>query len=1112
MTAPVVRDPEFLLPVGTVTFLLTDVEGQSKLWDSDPEGMERSMGRHDSILEREISRFGGVRPREQGEGDSAVVAFPRPSDAAGCTLAIQLAITHEDWNGDPEIRLRIAVHTGEAHIRDEVNYFGPAITRCARLRDIAHGGQTLLSRATFDLVADRLPDGAFGVDLGTHRLKDLARPEQVFQLAHLELAQEFPPLGSLDSLPNNLPSQLSTFIGRGTEIASVGKLLADNRLVTLVGSGGCGKTRLALQIAAEITQDYDDGVWWVDLAPLTDPSSVVAEVANALSVKDQPLQSPETTIVAAVKRKTLLLLLDNCEHLISACSKLADQLLRESPGVTILATSREPLGIPGEISWRVPSLTLPEEPELPSIDALESFEAVRLFLDRATRARPNFKITNENAVAVVEICQQLDGIPLAIELAAARVRALSAEQIVTGLMDRFHFLTGGGRTALPRQKTLQASIEWSYDLLTEPEKTILRRLAVFAGGFSLDAAEAVCSGGEITQPEVIDLLSRLVERSLLQMEEETGVPRYRPLETIRQYARRELEQAGEVESMQKNHRDFFLDFLRGEGIDRARSAPTAALIREYDNVRAGLKRAIQSRDTDAALQFTFQLWGYWFFRYRLREALGYVKEAVALPGGVPVARTRVLNAGAVLSSFMLDLEGLLYAEEAIKTARGIEDDSLLGQALAAGAWLKVWIGKGSEAGPMIEEAVSLLRQADDKLWLQPALMYQGVIEFTQRSLSLSRSPLEESLALARSSSPTGWLAGPAYWLSHVSLYQGRLSEAKSLAETALRDAEDYGNHSFRFHARSMLVLVAAYQGDPKRSLLLAEEAEDIARELGTPMELLIASWAKSVALASLGRLDEAREAFSGSPDFWKTVNRSWYAFSLSTAAATTAWAGDVTSAGTMLEEALDEARNAGNKWAESAVLSLAADQARMKGDPQEAEAIARDAVTLSGESGFGLWLPEMLETLAGVLGEAGRSAEGARLIGASAGIREELGLVRFSYREDVYQKDISLLRDALGAGWDEEFEAGRKLSIEQAIAHVAKGRGRRKRPSTGWESLTPVELEVARLIGKGKSNQQIAEHLFISKGTVKTHITHIFEKLGLSSRSQVAVEATRHTQ
>lgn len=1066
------------------------------------------MRRHDAILEQEISRFGGVRPREQGEGDSAVVAFPRPSDAVACALAIQLGLATQDSNTDPPIKLRISVHTGEAYIRDEVNYFGPAITRCARLRNIGHGGQTLLSRATFDLVADRLPDGTFALDLGNHRLKDLARPEHVFQLGHPDLRQEFPPLRSLDSLPNNLPSQLSTFIGRISEIESVRKLLADNRLVTLVGSGGCGKTRLALQIAAEITQEYQDGVWWIDLAPLTDPSSVVAQLANALSVKDQPLQSPETALVNALKRKSLLLLLDNCEHLVSACAQLADQLLRESSGITILATSREPLGIPGEISWRVPSLSLPDEPELPSIEALKSFEAVRLFIDRATRARPNFKVTNENAVAVVEICQQLDGIPLAIELAAARVRALSAEQIVSGLKDRFHFLTGGARTALPRQKTLQASIEWSYDLLTEPEKAILRRLAVFAGGFSLDAAEAVVAEGEIAQPEVIDLLSRLVERSLLQMEEEAGVPRYRLLETIRQYAWRELERAGEVESLTKSHRVFFLELLRGEG-SGGRSAPTAAVFREYDNIRAGLERAIQARDTDASLQFTFRLWGYWFFRYRLLEGLRYVKEATDLPGGKPVARTRVLNAGAVLSSFVLDPEGLRYAEEAIKTARGVQDDSLLGQALAAAAWLRIWVRRGAEARPLIEEAVALLRRADDKLWLQPALMYQGVLELLERSLRLARPPLEESLALIPEAGPSGWLAGPAYWLSNVAFQQGRLSEAKSLAEIALRDAEEHGNQSFRFHARAMLVVVAAYGGDPKGSLRLAEEAEQIAKELGTPMELTVSSWAKSIALASLGELEKARVTFADSLGVWKMISEAFYAGMLSWMASITLWAGDTSTAGTMLDEAMNDARNFGNRWVESMVLSVAAEEARFSGDLREAETLVRDAVALAGESGFGLSLPEMLETLAGVLGETERFAEGARLMGAAARLRDELDIVRFSYREDVYKKDIAMLRKSLGPDWELEFEAGRSLSIDQAIAHVAKGRGRRKRPSTGWESLTPVELEVVRLIASGSSNEQIAEHLFISKGTVKTHITHIFEKLGVSSRAQVAAEATR---
>ncbi|MFZ0906328.1 MAG: adenylate/guanylate cyclase domain-containing protein, partial [Mycobacterium sp.] len=465
-----------LLPTGTVTLLLADVEGSTRLWETQPEEMTAAIARLNHVVSDVITAHDGVRPVEQGEGDSFVAAFAWASDAVATALELQRAPL-------APIRLRIGVHTGEIQLRDEGNYAGPTINRTARLRDLGHGGQTLLSGTTESLVAERLPADTWLSDLGIHALRDLPRPERVVQLCHPDLVNEFPPLRvSKAVVSHHLPVQLTSFVGRDTELTQLRELLAHNRLVTVSGAGGAGKTRLAIQLAAQLTGEFGDGVWYVDLAPITDPNLVPVTVARALGLPDQPGRSTMDTLLQFVRDRQLLVVLDNCEHLLDASADLVVALLSAAPGLTMLATSREAIGVAGEVSWRVPSLSLADE-------------AIELFTDRARHARPGFAVTDDNAATVGEICARLDGVPLAIELAAARVRALSLAEILDSLHDRFRLLTGGARTAVRRQQTLRASVDWSHALLTEPERVLFRRLAVFLGGFDLDAAQAVAGGG-----------------------------------------------------------------------------------------------------------------------------------------------------------------------------------------------------------------------------------------------------------------------------------------------------------------------------------------------------------------------------------------------------------------------------------------------------------------------------------------------------------------------------------------------------------------------------------------------------------------------------------------
>ncbi len=597
------------LPTGTVTLLLADVEGSTRLWQTQPDEMTTAVARLDTALADLLAAHGGVRPVEQGEGDSFVAAFARASDAVACALNLQRAPL-------APLRLRIGVHTGQVQLRDEGNYIGPTINRTARLRDLAHGGQTVLSGSTEQLVADWLPDDAWLTDLGSHELRDLPRPERVTQLCHPDLRNEFPPLRVAKSVDNHsLPAQLTSFVGRVPQIAEIRALLTDNRIVTLTGAGGAGKTRLAIQTAADVASEYRDGVSYVDLAPVTHEAVVPVAVARALGLPDQPGRSTMESLAKFVGDRQTLMVLDNCEHLLDATASLAAELLAACPALQIVATSRESTGVPGEVTFQVPSLALADE-------------AIELFVDRARRVRPEFTIASDNASTVTEICKRLDGMPLAIELAAARVRALSLEEIVGGLHDRFRLLTGGARTAVRRQQTLRASVDWSHALLTETERILFRRLAVFLGGFDLDAAQAVAGDAEVERYQILDQLALLVDKSLVTAENASGRTRYRLLETVRQYAQEKLGESGEAEAVRTRHRDHYTSMaalLDAPGSEFGQRVEQAD--HEMDNLRNAFGWSIETGDIAGALGLASSLQPLWLSLGRILEGLAWFDAA-----------------------------------------------------------------------------------------------------------------------------------------------------------------------------------------------------------------------------------------------------------------------------------------------------------------------------------------------------------------------------------------------------------------------------------------------------------------------------------------------------
>ncbi len=612
------------LPSGTVTFLFTDIQGSTRLAQEQRDTWEVLRARHHAILRSAIEANHGYV--FQIIGDAFCAAFHTAREALDASLAAQRGLLAENW-GQAPILVRMGINTGAAQVGSNADGSGgytgySTLARTQRVMSTAYGGQVLLSNTSAELLLGEFPAGVSLRDMKEHRLKGLLNPEHLWQVVATGMLQDFPALQTLNSIPNNLPIQLTSFIGREKEIAEIKSLVEHNRLVTLTGSGGVGKTRHSLQVAAEVLDVFTDGAWLVELAPVSSPELVPQALASVLGVHEDQSRPLLAALQDHLQPKTILLLLDNCEHLLEACAQLADGLLHACPHLNILVSSREALGMAGEVSFRVPSLSLPDSQHLPSLERLTQFDSVRLFIERAVAVKSDFVVSNQNAPAVAQICSRLDGIPLAIELAAARLRGLSAGQISERLDDRFRLLTGGSRTALPRQQTLRAMIEWSYDLLSEAERVLMRRLAVFVGDWTLEAAEAVCAEPEspvgsrlppaqaqaeqaIATPDVMDLLLRLVDKSLIVPQEQAGQARYHMLETIRQFARDKLLESVEGAWLRLRHLEFFLEFAE-QAEAKLRSAENLIWLHqlgaEYANLQAALEWAKEAGNAQPALR------------------------------------------------------------------------------------------------------------------------------------------------------------------------------------------------------------------------------------------------------------------------------------------------------------------------------------------------------------------------------------------------------------------------------------------------------------------------------------------------------------------------------
>jgi predicted ATPase/class 3 adenylate cyclase len=829
-------------PVGTVTFLFTDVEGSTRLWEREPERMRAALAAHDALIESLAARHGGAVVRPRGEGDSRFCVFAKATDAAAAAAAIQTALHERTWPTATPLRVRMALHTGEADLRDG-DYYGSAVNRAARLRGIAHGGQTLLSLTTQELVRDALPAEVGLVDLGEHRLKDLARAERVFQLTPSRLPADFPPLRSLDARPHNLPVQPTSLVGREREGDAVRERLLreDVRLLTLTGPGGTGKTRLALQAAADALDHFEDGVWLALLAAVDDPALVLPTIAQALGVKETEGRTTADALKEHLGRKRLLLVLDNFEQVLDAAPAVAN-LLAACPQLKVLVTSRAVLRLSGEHDFAVPPLALPDPVRLPHggglAEGLRQYEAVRLFIERALAAKSDFAVTNENAPAVAEICVRLDGLPLAIELAAARVRVLSPQAMLARLHHRLPLLTGGARDLPARQQTLRAAISWSHDLLDPAERALFRRLAVFAGGWTLEAAEAVCGP---PSGDVLDLLASLVEKSLVRQEAlEDGEDRFSMLETIREYAAERLEEAGQAEAQRAAHAGHYLAFAKRAAPELRRSAAAVwvgRLERDHDNVRAALRWALGSGEHETALRLAVAVLMFWYTRGYLTEGRRWLDAGMAAGAAVPAElRASALSAMGILAWEQGDLaQAAALYQDALMLQRELGDRAGSARTLGNLAWVALHEGDLERAAPLCEESLALFRAMEDDTGTAIALNRLGSLARQRGDLEAARAAYEESLALRRAAGDPRGVAVVTDNLARLALAQGTYERARALFQESLVSARRLGDREGLTSVLEGLAELAVAMGQHEPAATLLASAGRLRIEIAAPV-------------------------------------------------------------------------------------------------------------------------------------------------------------------------------------------------------------------------------------------------------------------------------------
>ncbi|MET8850372.1 LuxR C-terminal-related transcriptional regulator [Amycolatopsis sp. NPDC004625] len=941
-----------------------------------------------------------------------------------------------------------AVHTGDVLIRDDGTPTGPVVRRCRQLRALADEGRILVSARTAADLRDAVPLH----DLGVHRLPDLTAPERIFELGGTP-----GPLRSLDTIPNNLPVQLTGFVGRDAEVADVRRLLAGTRLVTLAGPGGSGKTRLAAQVAGG--GEWPDGVWWIELDAVTE---VAERVAATLGVPVEPRAGAARSVATELRDRRVLLCLDNCEHVLDGAAEVAVELLRSCPEVAVLTTSREPLGVPGETVWRVPPLAVEE--------------AVALFVERAGAVRPLFALDASSAAAVRSICTRLDGIPLAVELAAAWLGTLTPHQIDAGLDDRFALLTRGPRGAPARQRTLEGSIAWSHDQLDAPDRAVFRRLAVFAGGFTLDAA-----GG----PAVLPALGRLVDKSLVLAED----GRYRLLETLREYAAARLAEAGETAAARDRHLDHFLALAEAAEpeLDRDKDAWRARVEPERDNLRAALEWGLAREDPDRGRRLAAAVAWLWNLHGRGHEGLAYLKRAVALrPDDRTVLQARLLTGMGLVADTTapFDVEA---ARQGLDLATELGEAGLRARCLSLTALGHLYTDLDA-AWDSTFDAEKVAEDAGDGFARDSALTLRGIVQFARDRHDEAEPLLAEAAEGLLRRGDRGLASTVLSVRSGIALAAADLPRARELAEHAVDVAAPLGDFHRVNTTLCRLALVHCAAGDVDAGFRVMEPFRRLVETAG---DVFVPGMARV-----LGELHRRRGEFEAALCWFEreaVAGTYMAAQGLAERGALLRTLGRTEEAAEVLATAVDLTR----RWSLPSPLADALDQQGYLAEPEQAAELHHEALSLRVAHGLRLGVLAGLDALTTLLARSGREADAARVLVSASHARAELGFPRRPFEQAGL--------DALGLSTAEP-----PMSLDDVVAFVRRTRGSRGRPSNGWASLTPTELQVVKLAAEGCTNPEIGTRLFMSRGTVKTHLAHVYAKLGIANRTELATLAAAH--